>query len=107
MGGEHGRAGVGFKNSSVCSGVLTNHVPPFQPLYCMPECAEVMKMQKCYGSSDSSYDSSGSSSNSDLDENDKELCQKRLDQVPYSFKHSKLFQQSSKSISPTLVEEEL
>lgn len=73
----------------------TTRVRGPKPLYCMPECAEVMKMQKCYGSSDSSYDSSGSSSNSDLDENDKELCQKRLDQVPYSFKHSKLFQQSN------------
>lgn len=77
----------------------------------MPECAEVMKRQKYYGSSDSSYDSSSSSSNSELDESEKEMCQKRLDQVPYSLKHTghgKLIQQSSKSISPpTLLEEEL
>lgn len=77
----------------------------------MPECAEVMKKQKYYGSSDSSYDSSSSSSSSsELDENEKEMCQKRLDQVPYSLKHTghgKLIQQSSKSISPRLLEEEL
>ena len=76
----------------------------------MPECAEVTKKQKYYGSSDSSYDSSSSSSNSELDENEKELCQKRLDQVPYSLKHTshcKIIQQSSKSISPTSLEDEL
>lgn len=76
----------------------------------MPECAEVMKKQQHHGSSESSYDSSSSSSNSELDEDEKELCQKRLDQVPYSLKHTshfKIIQQSSKSISPTSLEEEL
>ncbi|GAB1288236.1 Tubulin polyglutamylase TTLL7 [Apodemus speciosus] len=74
-----------------------------KPLCCMPECAEVMKKQKYYGSSDSSYDSSSSSSDSELDENEKELCQKRLDQVPYSLKHTshcKLIQQSTDEERP-------
>ncbi|XP_021013483.1 tubulin polyglutamylase TTLL7 isoform X2 [Mus caroli] len=78
----------------------TGRVRGPKPLCCMPECAEVTKKQKYYGSSDSSYDSSSSSSNSELDENEKELCQKRLDQVPYSLKHTshcKIIQQSSGS----------
>lgn len=76
----------------------TGRVRGPKPLCCMPECAEVTKKQKYYGSSDSSYDSSSSSSNSELDENEKELCQKRLDQVPYSLKHTshcKIIQQSN------------
>ncbi|OBS73723.1 hypothetical protein A6R68_15739, partial [Neotoma lepida] len=63
----------------------------------MPECAEVMKKQK-YNNSESSYDSSSSSSNSELDENQKELCQKRREQAPYNLKHTshcKLIQQSN------------
>lgn len=84
-------------------------VTVFQPLCCMPECAEVMKKQKSYYSSESSYDSSSSGS-SELDENEKELYQKRRDHAPYNLKHTshcKLIQQSSKSISPTLIHEEL
>ncbi|KAH0519436.1 Tubulin polyglutamylase TTLL7 [Microtus ochrogaster] len=68
-----------------------------KPLCCMPECAEVMKKQKSYYSSESSYDSSSSSS-SELDENEKELCQKRREQAPYNLKHTshcKLIQQSN------------
>ncbi|CAO2600403.1 Tubulin polyglutamylase TTLL7 [Lemmus lemmus] len=68
-----------------------------KPLCCMPECAEVTKKQKSYYSSESSYDSSSSSS-SELDENEKELCQKRLEQAPYNLKHTshcKLMQQSN------------
>ncbi|XP_075837229.1 tubulin polyglutamylase TTLL7 isoform X1 [Microtus pennsylvanicus] len=70
-----------------------------KPLCCMPECAEVMKKQKSYYSSESSYDSSSSSSSSsELDENEKELCQKRREQAPYNLKHTshcKLIQQSN------------
>ncbi|EGV98615.1 Tubulin polyglutamylase TTLL7 [Cricetulus griseus] len=68
-----------------------------KPLCCMPESVEVMKKQKCYSSSESSFDSS-CSSNSELEENEKELCQKRREQAPYNLKHTshcKLIQQSN------------
>nr|XP_048309571.1 tubulin polyglutamylase TTLL7 isoform X1 [Myodes glareolus]XP_048309572.1 tubulin polyglutamylase TTLL7 isoform X1 [Myodes glareolus]XP_048309573.1 tubulin polyglutamylase TTLL7 isoform X1 [Myodes glareolus]XP_048309574.1 tubulin polyglutamylase TTLL7 isoform X1 [Myodes glareolus] len=68
-----------------------------KPLCCMPECAEVMKKQKSYYSSESSCDSSSGGS-SELDENEKELYQKRRDQAPYNLKHTshcKLIQQSN------------
>ncbi|XP_055470345.1 tubulin polyglutamylase TTLL7 isoform X2 [Psammomys obesus] len=70
-----------------------------KPLCCMPECAEVTKKKKQhFCSSESSYDSSSSySSNSELDEVERELGQKRRERGPYKPKyssHCKIIQQS-------------
>ncbi|XP_060248543.1 tubulin polyglutamylase TTLL7 isoform X3 [Meriones unguiculatus] len=70
-----------------------------KPLCCMPECAEVTKKKKHCCSSESSYDSSSSySSNSELDDVERELGQKRRERGPYKPKHSshcKIIQQSN------------
>uniref|UniRef100_A0A8C5LB01 Tubulin tyrosine ligase-like family, member 7 n=1 Tax=Jaculus jaculus TaxID=51337 RepID=A0A8C5LB01_JACJA len=77
-----------------------------KPLSCMPESTESLRRQK-YCSSDSSYESSCCSSESD--ENDKEAChnKKREKPVAFNVKHSnpcKLIQQSSNIPSPLLID---
>ncbi|XP_049735577.1 tubulin polyglutamylase TTLL7 isoform X2 [Elephas maximus indicus] len=68
-----------------------------KPLSSMPESTEVLKRQKYY-SSDSSYDSSRSCSESDENEKEGYQNKKGEKQVPYNIKnsnHYKLIQQSS------------
>lgn len=71
----------------------------------MPESTEAMRRQK-YCSSDSSYESSSSASESDERGKDDYQNKKREKQVTYNLKqpnHYKLIQPSSKFISSNLV----
>ncbi|XP_020138253.1 tubulin polyglutamylase TTLL7 isoform X2 [Microcebus murinus] len=68
-----------------------------KPLCSMPESSEIMKRQKYY-SSDSSYDSASSCSESDENEKEEYQNKKREKEVTYNFKqpnHYKLIQQPS------------